>query len=63
MGLAELDGRFHDEDRFARSILGVDVDRTMLVAVEEESVAVLFEDLWHGRRLRLRAWKDDSKTA
>jgi hypothetical protein len=37
VGLAELDDRFHCEHRFARTISDVDVDRAVLIAVEEES--------------------------
>jgi hypothetical protein len=49
--LPELDARFHGEHGFARSMSDVDVDRSMLVAVEKESVAVLLEDPWHCKRL------------
>lgn len=46
--LAQFDHGVHVKYGLAPGITDVDVDRPMLVAVEKESVAILFKDFGHG---------------
>jgi hypothetical protein len=43
----QFDSVFDFEDRFATAIANMNMNWPMLVAVEEESIAVLFEDPGH----------------
>ena len=47
LGFAQLDTVLNGEYRFTATMSNMDVDRTMLIAIEEEQESVLLEDLRH----------------
>lgn len=46
-GFAKLDALFDIEDCFATAVANVNMDRSMFVAIKEEPISVLLENLWH----------------
>jgi hypothetical protein len=46
--LAQFHFVFHIEDRFAAAVADMNVNRMMLVAVEEKLESVLFKNRWQG---------------
>jgi hypothetical protein len=43
----ELNSLFDDENGLPSAVAHMNVNREMFIAVKEEPVSVLFEDLWH----------------
>ena len=47
-GLPELNALLHIKDRFSAALADMDVDWSVIVAVERKLKSLLLENLWHG---------------